>query len=156
MSLAASLALSLSVAAALPAHAGLGGDESSINSDAVAMHAATAPSTAAASEPSTPYDVRSFVTEHGTTVREYASHSGSVFGIAWDGRRPPDLSVLMGSYYPEYASASNSRRHVSLNHAVIEGPNSVVVMSGRMGRSVGRAYVTNLAPAGVDAKAVVK
>ena len=125
------------------------------------MRSATAPSATSESESTTnqstaPYDVRSFVTEQGTTVREYASRSGAVFGVAWDGRRPPDFRVLLGSYYPEYTSASNSRRHVTLNRAVIAGPNSVVEMSGRMGRSVGRAYVANLAPSSVDAKAVVK
>jgi len=39
---------------------------------------------------------------------------------------------------------------------VIKGPNAVIVMGGRMGHIVGRAYVAGLAPSGVDAKAVVK
>jgi len=157
VSLAASLALSLSVAIALPAHAGLGGDESSVDSDATALHATMVPSTATASEATTPFSVRSFVTAQGTTVREYAAHSGPVFGVAWQGHRPPDLSVLLGSYYSEYTAASGpAGRHANLHHAVIKGPNAVVVMGGHMGRIVGRAYVPNLAPSDVDAKAVVK
>jgi hypothetical protein len=156
ISLAASVALGLMIAAAIPAHAGLGGDESSVDSDAAALRATTAPTAATESESTTPYHVRSFVTQRGTTVREYVSRSGPVFGVAWQGRRPPDLSVLLGSYYPEYTAASGGMRFHSMHHAVIEGPNSVVVLSGHMGHIVGRAYVKKLAPSGVDAKAVVK
>jgi hypothetical protein len=156
ISLAASLALGLIVATTIPAHAGLGGDESSIASDAAALQATTVPSATAESQSTTPYDVRSFVTQQGTTVREYAARSGPVFGVAWQGRKPPDLSVLLGSYYSEYTSASGPARHNNLHHAVIEGPNTVVVMGGHMGHIVGRAYVAKLAPSGVDAKAVVK
>ena len=151
-------ALCLIAAAAISAHAGLGGDATSIDSDAVAMRGTMAPPTAAAESAPTAssYRVRSFVSGDGVTVREYAASSGPVFGVAWQGRRPPDLSILLGSYYSEYTSAASPRRHVNLHHAVIKGPNSIIVMGGHMGHIVGRAYVPGLAPSGVDARAVVK
>jgi hypothetical protein len=160
VTLAALLAICAMTVASIPAHAGLGGDASSIDSDAAAMRGTMSqPSTSAESaETTSSYSVRSFVSANGATVREYSAPSGPVFGVAWEGRRPPDLSVLLGSYYSEYtsAAATTPRRHSNLHHAVIKGPNSVVVMSGHMGHLVGRAYVPNLAPAGVDAKAVVQ
>jgi hypothetical protein len=137
------------------ARAGLGGDASSIESDAAAT-SGKSQAVKQEPQPSASYDVKTFVTGNGATVREYVAHSGPVFGVAWQGRRPPDLSVLLGSYYPEYATASASQRHANLHHSVIAGPNSIVVMGGHMGHLVGRAYVPALAPAGVDPKAVVK
>jgi hypothetical protein len=158
LALAALLAICSMAAASVPARAGLGGAVSSIDSDAAAMRGAMSQSSAPAetAQSSSSYSVHSFVSGDGVTVREYSASSGPVFGVAWQGRRPPDLSVLLGSYYSEYAAASAPRRHTNLHHAVIKGPNSVVVMGGHMGHLIGRAYVPNLAPAGVDAKAVVK
>jgi hypothetical protein len=158
MPFAALAAVCLITAAAAPVLAGLGGDPSSIDSDAVAMRGtmSQAPAVAESAEAASSYSVRSFVSGDGVTVREYAAPSGPVFGVAWQGRRPPDLSVLLGSYYSEYTSATSPRRHMNLHHAVIKGPNAVIVMGGHMGHIVGRAYVPGLAPSGVDAKAVVK
>lgn len=158
--LAALLAVCSIAAASIPARAGLGGDASSVDSDAAAMRGTMSKSSTPteSAQTASSYSVRSFVSGDGVTVREYSARSGPVFGVAWQGRRPPDLSVLLGSYYSEYTSATESapRRHTNLHHAVIKGPNSVVVMGGHMGHLVGRAYVPNLAPAGVDAKAVVQ
>jgi hypothetical protein len=150
------------------ANAGLGGDVTSIQSDALAMSARAMPA-ASAESATTPgptanqaqatsnYTARSFVTERGVTVREYAAQSGPVFGVAWQGRRAPDLSVLLGSYYPEYTSAVAAHSgHFGLHHGVIAGPDMIVVMSGHMGSLRGRAYVPKLAPSGVDPQAVVK
>jgi hypothetical protein len=61
-------------------------------------------------EQSSSFNVKQFVTTNGVTVREYTAPSGAVFGVAWQGRRPPDLRVLLGPYYPEYASASAQQR----------------------------------------------
>jgi hypothetical protein len=141
----------------LPARAGLGGDEGSVESDAVAMQGKMSPSAAQAADAAAPsYSVKSFVSASGVTIREYATSSGTIFGVAWQGRRPPDLSVLLGAYYPEYLSASSLKRHKDLRRAMIVGPNSTVVMAGHMGHVVGRAYVSRLAPSGVDPAAVVK
>ena len=152
----AAMGVVLLIAASAPARAGLGGNAASIDADMAALRgAASNPLAESASAPSS-YDVRSFASGDGVTVREYAAHSGPVFGVAWQGRRPPDLRVLLGSYYSEYSAANAAKGHVDLHHSMTKGPNSIVVMGGRMGHIVGRAYVPSLAPAGVDPKAVVK
>ncbi len=139
-----------------PARAGLGVDAASIESDAAAMHGNMPQPSKEATGQAGGYKVNSFVTESGTTVREYAAPSGATFGVAWNGRRPPDLSVLLGSYYPEYVSAMSLKHHRNLHHEMIQTPHTIVVMGGHMGHLVGRAYAPGLAPSGVDAKAVVK
>ena len=40
-----------------------------------------------------------------TSIREYVSPSGIVFGIAWNGLTHPDLMPLLGSYHHEYRKA---------------------------------------------------
>lgn len=143
--------------AARPARAALGGDAGSIDSDVLAMKGTMSQPTTQEPEPATTaYTVKTFVTDHGTEVREYAASSGAIFGVAWHGRRPPDLSVLLGSYYSEYASATAAQRHKDLHRARIITPDAVVMMAGHMGHAVGHAYVPSLVPAGVDPKAVVK
>ena len=145
------------VAAAVPARAGLGGNVNSIESDAIAMRGTmSSPAATEAPQPAGAYSVKSFVTSNGVKVREYVAPSGAIFGIGWQGHRPPDLSVLLGSYYPEYEKAAALKTHRDLHREVTRGPNSVVVMAGHMGHIVGHAYVPSLAPAGVDPQAVVK
>jgi len=156
LALAGVLAGCFMLGLAMQALAGLGADATSIESDAVAMQGKMAQSATRQPEPSASYNVKTFVTSKGVTVREYAAPSGAIFGVAWQGRRPPDLSVLLGSYYPEYVSASALKRHKDLHHAVIAGPNAVVIMAGHMGHLVGRAYVPGLVPSGLDPRAVVK
>ena len=170
---AALLAGCLLMGSVLPARAGLGANAASVETDAAAMQAtmvqpdssasateATAASAVsgltASSAQSAPYTVQSFVTPSGTTVREYIATSGTVFGVAWHGHRPPNLTALLGSYYGEYASASAAVVHKDLHRSMIVTPNSVVVTTGRFGHVTGHAYVPGLVPSGLDAKAVVK
>jgi hypothetical protein len=138
------------------ARAGLGGDASSVDGDVAALSGKISTPAAQELNQAASYNVKEFVTGDGTSVREYFAPSGPVFGIAWQGRRPADLSVLLGPYYSEYVTASRNKGHVGLHHDVIQGPNSIVILSGRMGYLTGHAYVPNLAPSGVDAKSVVK
>jgi len=158
VTLAALLAGWFLLGATLPARAGLGGDADSADADAIATGGkiSPAPAAPAADAVASAYSVKSFVTGNGVTVREYVASSGAIFGVAWQGRRPPDLSVLLGTYYPEYVLASALQRHKDLRRARIVGAGSVVLMGGHMGHVVGRAYAPGLAPSGVDPKAVVQ
>jgi hypothetical protein len=156
LALAGLLAASFLATAAVPARAGLGADAGSVESDVTAMHGAMSQPTADVQPQSGSYNVKTFVTGTGTTVHEYSSSSGTVFAVSWKGHRPPDLSVLLGSYYTEYSSASALQSNGSLHHATVTTPNTIVTMGGHMGQSAGRAYVPSLVPSGVNAKAVVK
>src|SRR5579871_2278231 len=116
VTLAALLAGWFVLGATLPARAGLGGDAESVDSDAIATQGKTTASAGPASEAvASAYSVKSFVTGNGVTVREYVASTGTIFGVAWQGRRPPDLSILLGAYYPEYISGAALQRHKDLH-----------------------------------------
>jgi hypothetical protein len=148
------------MAGVVPARAGLGGDSASVAADAVMMGATATQQAADASLQSTSspatYQVESFVTGRGVTVRENIAASGTVFAIAWQGHRPPDLNILLGSYYSQYVAASRVGRHKDLHRARFASPDAVVVTAGHMGHLTGRAFVAGLAPFGVDPNAMVK
>src|ERR1035437_3057014 len=92
----------------------------------------------------TGYTVEMVVSD-ATTVREYVSSAGIVFGIAWDGYVNPDLTQLLGSFWGEYSSASkNSSRKFGRKHQQISTDNIVVEKWGHMRNLQGRAYVPSL------------
>jgi len=90
-----------------------------------------------------------------TTVREYVSPSGVIFGIAWNGLTHPDLTKLLGSYTAEYERALQQRHQLpgssSRRHFQISTESIVVEKWGHMRNLQGRAYVPSLIPAGVSA-----
>jgi hypothetical protein len=136
--------------------ASLGDGPKSVDADMAALKGQLSLPAESGLSQSAAYNVKQFVTARGTTVREYSAPAGPIFGVAWEGSRPPDLSVLLGSYYADYAKASSLRNHPGLHHQVIQGSGVTVVFRGHMGHVAGRAYVPNLTPPGVDPQAVVK
>jgi len=78
-------------------------------------------------------------------IREYVSHEGTVFGVAWEGPAMPDLPQLLGSYFAEFQQAAQNvhRRHGPL---VVETDHLVVESAGHMRAFHGRAYVPSLVP----------
>ena len=85
------------------------------------------------------------------TIREYASSSGIVFGIAWIGLTHPDLTPLLGSYASEHKKAlSQVRRQHGSKHVKVKSENVVVEKWGHMRKLQGRAYVPDLIPEGVN------
>lgn len=112
----------------------------------------------AASKPiSDHYTVHDTVLETGTTVREFANPEGRVFAVAWQGPVLPDLSVLLGGYFPTYKSQVTLLRRgarlgspVAINHAGL-----VVNSMGRMRNFFGHAYAPALVPNGVDIQNVL-
>src|SRR5512139_3000936 len=83
-------------------------------------------------------------------VREYVSAAGVVFGIAWNGRTYPDLSVLLGSYSGEYhESFRQTKRNPGRRYLKVKTNRLVVEKWGHMRNLQGRAYDPTLVPAGV-------
>ncbi|WP_374190163.1 DUF2844 domain-containing protein [Burkholderia pseudomallei] len=91
---------------AAPAHAGLGGapmtppaadTAATVRSIQRSIHAAGGASTAAVG-----YTVRETTLGSGTVVREYVSTAGTVFALSWQGPVAPNLSDLLGAYFPQY------------------------------------------------------
>lgn len=88
-----------------------------------------------------------------TVVREYAGRDGTVFAVAWEGPWLPDLRRLLGAYFDRYADAAHLQQGTR-GRLVIREPGLVVEISGHMRAFVGRAYVPDMMPAGVDADTI--
>jgi len=133
------------LSAAHVAEAALGESADSITFDRKSLSAVLGATTTRDS-----YTIQSIESD-ATTVREYISPSGVVFGIAWNGLTHPDLAPLLGSYASEYQEAlrqtprKQGRRsiHIETRHIVVE-------KWGHMRNLQGRAYVPDLIPPGVS------
>jgi hypothetical protein len=149
------LALLLAMAAVSPAHATLGETADSVAADAASLNAIAVSRTLrpALNAPSVvAYTVAQMTTASGTAVNEYVGPDGKVFAASWRGRRPPDLSVLLGSYFAQYqeaAIAAGLGAH-GLHHASVRGSDVVVEMAGHMRDMSGRAFLPSMLPHGVE------
>ena len=139
------LALSL-LMLALPAAAALGGDVNSVQADVSHMKAQLR------SAQLQSYTVHELHIS-GALVREYASPSGKVFGVSWQGIVIPDLQQLLGSYYERF-QATAKNRHAVRGPLVINQPDLVLRSGGHMGAYTGVAYVPQMLPEGVHADAI--
>jgi hypothetical protein len=122
------------------------------NSAAVA-HLATEAAASGATSTSAAYTVQQTTLADGTVVREYLTSAGTVFGVAWDGPHLPNLSTLLGTYFPQYVAgvkASHAAGHVR-GPGVVEDSGLVVHSGGHMGAFSGQAWLPQALPAGVSA-----
>ena len=86
-----------------------------------------------------------------TTVREYISPSGVVFGISWKGLIHPDLTQILGSYAGEYQEAlRKTPRQQGRRRLQVKTSRVVVEKWGHMRNLQGRAYAPGLIPSGVS------
>ena len=137
-------ALLLSAAAAAPAYAALGGDTASVLRDREQLRGALNIT------PGAPYSIHEITTSSGTTVREYVSAAGKVFGVSWRGPFMPDLHQLLGAYHAQYVQAA-SAPHAGHRHMDVVLPGLVVHSAGRPRGFVGRAWAPALMPQSVSA-----
>ena len=142
--LTGSLLLTAALVTAPAAPAGLGEGTASIARDHAALHGHALQIT-----PMQSYDRHELTTASGTKVREYASRDGTVFAVAFAGPSVPDLKVLLGARYDEYARAVAARAG---NHHVlsINSPGLVMQVIKLPRGLIGRAHVPALLPAGVS------
>lgn len=128
------------------ASATLGGDIGSVDSDRVHVQGSLVGITRTDA-----YAVHQLQAPSATSVREYVTSSGRVFGVAWQGPWMPDMRQLLGPYFDQYqaavraAQASPRRRRGSL---AIETPGLVIHAMGHPRAFSGSAYVPALAPPG--------
>jgi hypothetical protein len=139
------LAFALTIGAAAPALAALGGDTASVLADRDLVQGTLQISPAAG------YSVHEITTPQGTRVREYLTPAGKVFGLAWRGPFMPDLHQLLGAYAAQYEQAAATTPHSGHRHLSVELPTLVVHSSGRMRAFFGRAWVPDLIPQSVSA-----
>jgi uncharacterized protein DUF2844 len=95
------------------------------------------------------FSVHEISTADGTTVREYASPEGLVFGVSWQGPFVPDLAQLLGTYFTEFQEAGRSpvrqRRPLGVRTAHL-----AIEMGGHMRAFHGRVYLPGAVPGGVS------
>ena len=143
---AVSLALIISqlLASGFPASswAALGDTEASVTSDAQALKASPRVAVRAA------YSVHELQSPTGTVIREFVAPSGVIFAVSWQGPFKPNLSLLLGRYFDDYANAPRSPASTR-SRLLIEQPNLVVHASGHMRAFAGIAYLPQLLPANV-------
>jgi hypothetical protein len=96
------------------------------------------------------YTVHELTAPTGTTVREYVSPAGKVFGVAWRGPYLPDFRQILGDYFAPVMQAPRKQRQ-GRGPLEIRQPNVVFQSSGHMRAFFGRAYVPDLLPKGVSA-----
>lgn len=104
------------------------------------------------------YTVHQTILPAGTVVREFASLSGQVFALTWDGPVLPDLSEFFGDYFPAFQEAARQKRAAGVRGGslLVRQQDLVVVSRGRMGRFEGHAYAPALVPAGVAIEALLQ
>lgn len=132
---------------AFPAMAALGGDAASIQQDASHFKAQVRLTQKQA------YAVHEMQTSGGATVREYVSPAGKVFGVAWQGPVIPDLQQLLGSSYARFTAAAQGRKGVR-GPLTINESGLVLQSGGHMRAYIGKAYIPEMLPEGVQPNAI--
>jgi hypothetical protein len=134
-----------SLAPCISAGASLGGDLASVQDDQAKMQGPLRTTS------NNSYNVHEIQATSGIVVREYVSLSGSVFGVAWQGRTHPDLRQVLGAYYDTYVQAVQAQRAQRHGHGplLIQQSGLVVQMGGHMRQLTGRAYLPQSLPAGI-------
>jgi hypothetical protein len=135
------------VAPAMPAHAALGEKLASVERDRSALRGTLR------SKEATGHVVHEIETPEGGLVRELVSPSGTVFGVAWEGPRVPDLRQLLGANFAAYTDAARTTRR-RRGPLVLQAPGLVFESYGHARAFRGRAFIPELLPAGVSIDAI--
>jgi Protein of unknown function (DUF2844) len=131
----------------LPAMAALGGDAASVQKDAAQFKSEIR------SSQKQGYAVHEMQIAGGTTIREYVSPAGKVFGVSWSGPFMPDLQQLLGASYERFTAAAKNRHGVRGPLAINES-GLVLASGGHMRSYRGTAYIPEMLPEGVHADAI--
>jgi hypothetical protein len=121
------------------AHATLGQNVSTVDSDLTRLHAVAHTATAQRA-----YSV------HLITM-EYVAPNGIVFGVAWEGPTLPDLKSVLGASFDQYVAATATRRGTPL---AVSSSDLVVYSGGHLRAFAGYAYLPQAMPAGVDVSVI--
>ncbi|HEY4295416.1 MAG TPA: DUF2844 domain-containing protein [Paraburkholderia sp.] len=134
--------LGASCALSFAAHATLGQNVSTLDSDQARLHAIAHTATTQSA-----YSVHLMTMPSGTLVREYVARNGMVFGVAWEGPTLPDLKSMLGASFDTYVAATASRRGTPL---AVSNSDLVIFSGGHLRAFSGHAYLPQAVPAGVD------
>lgn len=108
----------------------------------------SASATTQAAQSAAPYSMHQSVDANGVTIREYVLPSNVVFAVTWDGPIRPDMTALLGNYFPNYVNVAQSRARGT--GPLVDGDDAFRIEStGRLGRFSGMAWLLHEFPAGV-------
>ena len=143
-------AIALTLLVTAPAFAALGEDSSSVQTDMAHMQGSLRTTQTQA------FTVHEIKAATGTTVREYASPSGKIFAVAWQGPWLPNMRGLLASYFAQYEQALQTavQSRSGRRPLVIEQPGLVVQSGGHMRSFAGRAYIPQMMPQGIRAEEI--
>jgi hypothetical protein len=146
------LKIAMLAATLLPliSHATLGGAPSAGTSSAPLLRAVPQSAVATPAQPANAarYSLHQSIDANGVTLREYVLLGNVVFAVSWDGPIRPDMAALLGSYFPNFVNAAQSRTRGT--GPLVDGSDDFRVEStGRLGRFSGMAWLPRLMPAGV-------
>lgn len=139
------LAIFLLTTASFSAHATLGGDSSSIETDRVSLGAQTP----AGISTTATHSVYQLALPSGTAVRQFVSASGIVFAVVWSGPFKPDLRQILGRHFDTMLAYQADATHAGNPRNTVNEGNLVIESGGRMRDFFGRAYLQHELPAGV-------
>jgi hypothetical protein len=141
LTLSGTLLLGLATPAA---HAGLGHPVSTLQADQVRLGARAATVTHAAA-----FDRHAFETQNGVRVRAFAGRDGQVFAVTFEGPAMPDLNVLLGNRFAEYAAAARPSPSTHKVYTYASGTLEMNIVKLPRGFT-GSAWVPGAVPSGVN------
>jgi hypothetical protein len=140
------LLAALGLALPFPAHAGLGGPVSTVQTDGARMSARMV------SEDMGGYARHTLTRPNGGTVHELANANGQVFAVIWSGPGKPDLRSLLGPYFETFQAANlasgRGLRSPLRRPPQVNQPDLQIQTEGHMGWFRGVAFIPSLAPPG--------
>jgi hypothetical protein len=141
------IALALAALAPLASYAALGA------APAPRTHAVAAPrsllqSAATSNAAAASYTAREATDANGVTIREYVLPTNVVFAVTWQGPVRPDMSELLGSYFPNFANPGEGRTH-GIGPMVQHNSAFHIESAGHTGYFFGKAFLPRLVPVNV-------
>jgi outer membrane biogenesis lipoprotein LolB len=122
------------------AHSHLGGNEASVHADGDAWQAKPVATRGKL------HTVWTHTTTEGIRIRQYVADTGFVFAVGWDGPLLPDLERLLGAHFAAYHLAVQQRKR----NVRVETPSLWLESAGKMRALVGRAYLPDQLPMGIN------
>jgi hypothetical protein len=127
-----------------PALAALGEHASTLPDEAKTLSAKLTEESRAA------YKRVTLTTEYGLVINQFAARDGEIFAVTWSGPVMPNLTTLLGAFYPRFREEAQ-RPGGSRNAVRVITDELVVESSGYMRSFRGRAYLPGRLPTGVSA-----
>jgi hypothetical protein len=104
------------------------------------------------------YTMTAVTIDSGVVIKEFTNPDGLGFAVSWRGPVMPDLSTLLGTYFPVFMRANEEAQATGRRGSPVSVARDglVVQASGRRPHFFGYAALTHLTPSGINIKNVVQ